>query len=165
MKENKKIDLKVILKYTIMGIVLSLLLGTIFYYLFSFTTYKQIEYASYMSLGIFPYSFCIGLIITEIILTPQIKNMYDSIIVGFIIGLFTSLLQNTVILTVYGGQQLMYFLEFVGNQTILLILLGVIFAYIGNAYLKGKINIPIINKYLGWKTFFKQIPPFFYNWY
>ena len=145
MNENKNFDLKVILKYSIVGIVLSLLLGTIFYYLFSFTIYKQVEYAYNMFLGIFPFSFCIGLIITLLILTPHIKNMYESIIVGFIIGLFTGLLQNTVIVSVYGGQQLMYFLEFVGNQTILLILLGVIFAYIGNAYLKGKINIPITN--------------------
>ncbi|WP_407413191.1 hypothetical protein [Methanobrevibacter sp.] len=145
MNENKKFDLKVILKYSIVGIVLSLLLGTIFYYLFSFTIYKQVEYAYNMFLGIFPFSFCIGLMITLLILTPHIKNMYDSIIVGFIIGLFTGLLQNTVIVSVYGGQQLMYFLEFVGNQTILLIILGVIFAYIGNAYLKGKINTPHIN--------------------
>ena len=146
MNENKNIDWKEILKYSIVGIVLSLILGTIFYYLFSFTVYKQIEYTYYMSLGIFPFSFCIGLIISVLILTPRIKNMNDSIIVGFLIGLFTGLLQNSVILMVYGGQQLMYFLEFVGNQTIILIILGVIFAYIGNVYLKGKFNSPVINR-------------------
>ena len=144
-----EINLNVILKYSIAGIVLSLLLSIIFYFLFSNTTYIDMEYSSYAFLGLYPLSFYLGVIISTVIFTSQIKNRADCIIVGFIIGLFTALLQHAVIVMFFGGQELMFFISYVGNQSVELVALGLLFAFLSNLLLKDKLNLPIIKKYLG----------------
>lgn len=154
MTNNKTFDFKennfsTILKYSIVGIILSLLLGVIFYFIFSYTYEESMKYASYLFLGLQPYSFYLGSIIALLILTPHIRNLLDSVIVGIIVGLFTGLLQQTAVLMVFGGQELMFFIEFIGNQTVELIVFGIIAAYIGNTILKDKNHFSTIKKYLG----------------
>ena len=132
-------DLKSILKYSVVGIIICLILSTIFYYLFSFTVEKTLQYSEYLFLGLYPFSFYLGLIIAVMAVTSRMEGLYDSIITGFIIGVLTAVLQHPLILAVFGIEELMFYTEFVGSQAIVLILFGVIFAYLGNAVFKENI--------------------------
>ncbi len=95
------------------------------------------------------YSFIIGLIISVLLFTAHIKNKTNAIVVGLAVGLLTSILQSTVISMFFGVYMASIFSRFAGNYALSLIVIGPICGYIGNVFLRGKINFSIINQYLG----------------
>ena len=130
------IDWNIVIKYSIVGTILSLLLGVIFFSLF---------YGNGMAL----YSFIIGLIISVLLFTFHIKDKTNAVVVGLAVGLLTSFLQSTVLSMFYGAIISSLLSMYAGNNTIALIVIGPICGYIGSVYLRNKINFPIINQYLG----------------
>lgn len=141
------INWSLVLKYSIASAAMSLILGVILMYAFLGTVSMPRLYNT--DVGLMPYSFYIPLIIVVSILSAHIKNKVNSIVMGAISGLITGIFQSTVISMVYGHDGVVFFSYFIGNQTLGLIIVGVIFAYVGNVYLSDKINFPIINQYLG----------------
>ena len=126
----------VVIKYAIASTIVALILGIILFSLF---------YGNQMIL----YSFIIALIISVLLFTAHIENKINAIVVGLAVGLLTSVLQSTVISIFYGVYMASFFSMYTGSYTLGLIVLGPICGYIGNVYLKDKINFSIINQYLG----------------
>ena len=130
------IDWNVVIKYSIVSTIVSLLLGIILFSLF----FRN---------RMIPYSFIIALIISVLLFTAHIKNMTNAIVVGLVVGLITSFLQSTVISIFFGVIISSAFSMYAGSYTLGLIVIGPICGYIGNVFLRGKINFSIINQYLG----------------
>lgn len=130
------IDWNVVIKYSIVSTVVSLLLGIILFSLF---------YGNPMIV----YSFMIGLIISVLLFTAHIKDKTNSVVVGLAVGLLTCILQSTTISIFFGVYMASIFSRYAGNYTLSLIVIGPICGYIGNVFFRGKINFSIINQYLG----------------
>lgn len=130
------INWNVVLKYSIVSAIVSLILGIILFSLF---------FGNKMIL----YSFIIALIISVLLFTAHIKNMTNAIVVGLAVGLLTSVLQSTIISMFFGVYMSSFYSVYAGNYTLALIVIGPICGYIGNVFLRDKFNFPIINQYLG----------------
>lgn len=129
-------DLSVVLKYSIVGVVISLVLGIILFGL-SLNTVNVPK----NELGFMPYAFILALILSVALIAPQIKDKITAIVSGLIIGLLTGVLQTTVIGICYGTRIQWFFSMYVSDQTFYFIILGIIIAYLSNAFLKDKINL------------------------
>lgn len=130
------IDWNVVIKYSIVSTVVSLLLGIILFSLF---------YGNPMLL----YSFMIGLIISVLLFTAHIKNKTNAVVVGLVVGLLTCILQSTTISIFFGVYMSSIFSMYAGGYSLALIVIGPICGYVGNVVLGDKINLSIINQYLG----------------
>ena len=130
------IDWNVVIKYSIVSTIVSLLLGIILFSLF---------YGNQMML----YCFIIGLIISVLLFTAHIKDKTNAIVVGLAVGLFTCVLQSSVISMFFGVIISSSFSMYAGGYSLALVVIGPIFGYVGNVFLGDKINFPIINQYLG----------------
>ena len=89
-------------------------------------------------LGFIPYSFFISLAICSVLIASNIEDMNDALFVGFISGLIVGLLEYHLLHFIYGEFDWLLFINYIGDQTIFLIAFGVIMAYVGNVYMKGK---------------------------
>ena len=78
-----------------------------------------------------------------------ILDKTEAIIMGLFVGLLTGLLESSIVSMFMGRQFAFWFDTFIGNQALILIVIGVVIAYVGNVYLKDKIHLEIINNYLG----------------
>ena len=130
------INWNVVIKYSIAGTIVSLIIGIILCTLFYGNPMMQ-------------YSFIIGLIVSVLLFTAHIKDKTNAIIVGLVAGLLTCILQPTAIPMFIKMYWSPYFSFTPGEYGLLLIVIGSICGYIGNVYLRDKINFPIINQYLG----------------
>ena len=130
------------LKYSVAGTIISLTLGIIF-----FSLYWYLPDVFILAL-LAPFSFIFAVILTVVILTAHIKDKTNAIVVGFIVGLLTGILQFTTISMIFRIPEIGLSIIF-GNPVLVLIIVGVIFGYVGNDYLRDKINFPVINQYLG----------------
>lgn len=92
-------------------------------------------------LGFIPYSFFISLAICSVLIASNIEDMNDALFVGFISGLIVGLLEYHLLHFIYGEFDLLLFTNYIGDQTIFLIAFGVIMAYVGNVYMKGKFKL------------------------
>ena len=131
-----------VIKYSVVGTIVSLTLGLIFFVLFSNTASKPSNF------GLLPYSFILVVILAVVILVAHIKEKINAIVVGIMVGLLTGILQFTSISILFGMNEFVLSKSF-GNSALILIVVGIVFTYVLNVYLKDKINIPMINEYLG----------------
>ena len=141
---RKDFNWKSILKYSLLTSVFSLVLGIIFFSQLLNTTeitglHTIVGYVVY--LGFMPYSFFISLAICSVLIVSNLEDINDALFVGFLSGLVVGLLEYPLLHFIYGEFGWMLFTNYIGDQTIFLIALGVIMAYIGNVYLKGKFNL------------------------
>lgn len=130
------IDWNVVIKYSIAGTIVSLVLGIILFYLF-------------FGNPMITYSFIIALIISVLLFTAHIKNKTNAIVVGIAVGLLTCVLQSSVISMFFGVIISSSFSMYAGGYSLALIVIGPICGYVGNVFLGDKINLSIINQYLG----------------
>ena len=142
---RKDFNWKSILKYSLMTSVFSLVLGIIFFSLLLNTTgvtglHTIVGYEVYV--GFMPYSFFISLAISSVLITSNLEDMNDALFVGFLSGLIVGLLEYHLLHFVYGEFGWLLFTNYIGDQTIFLIAFGVIMAYVGNVYMKGKFKLP-----------------------
>ena len=92
-------------------------------------------------LGFIPYSFFISLAICSVLIASNIEDMNDALFVGFISGLIVGLLEYHLLHFIYGEFDWLLFTNYIGDQTIFFIAFGVIMAYVGNVYMKGKFKL------------------------
>ena len=131
-----------IFKYSIAALFISLISGVAFYYL----SWFAVEYAGVLLARV---SFVFSVVIVVGLLSAHMENTDDAIIMGLIVALFTGILESSIISMFMGQEMGAWFMEFIGNQTSTLIIVGVVVAYVGNAYLKDKIHLGFINRFLG----------------
>lgn len=92
-------------------------------------------------LGFIQYSFFISLAICSVLIASNIEDMNDALFVGFISGLIVGLLEYHLLHFIHGEFDWLLFTNYIGDQTIFLIAFGVIMAYVGNVYMKGKFKL------------------------
>ena len=135
-----------ILKFGVVGLIIALIIGIIFLNLTWGTISTSIYYTD---TGLTWLSFIIGVIIAVGLLSAHMKDKTEAIIMGLFVGLLTGLLESSIVSMFMGRQFAFWFDTFIGNQALILIVIGVVIAYVGNVYLKDKIHLEIINNYLG----------------
>lgn len=126
-----------IVKFTIIGLICSLLLGFLLYYATQFTVY---QYSLMVSTGLTVVAFPAAVIISVIILSAYMKTRNDAMVMGLLVGVLTGLLQSWVITLFMGKMKGAWFNDYIGSQVFLLIILGIIAAYLGYSYLKPRIQ-------------------------
>ena len=140
------INFATVVKFSIVGIIIAFILGILFINLI-----WNIDFLSYYSgakTGLTRISFIVGVIVAVGLLSAHMKNMSESIIMGLIVGLFTGLFESTVI-SIFLHHFVIWWGMYVGNQVIILVVAGIVTAFIGNKFLKNKVHLNIINQYLG----------------
>lgn len=126
-----------IVKFTIIGLICSLLLGFLLYYATQFTVY---QYSLMVSTGLTVVAFPAAVIISVIILSTYMKTRNDAMVMGLLVGVLTGLLQSWVITLFMGKMKGAWFNDYIGSQVFLLVILGIIAAYLGYSYLKQRIQ-------------------------
>ena len=126
-----------IIKFSLIGMIFSLILGLLFYYSTQFTIY---QYGLNANPGLTVFAFPLAVIISVIILSVFMENMNDAIVMGLIVGVLTGLLQSPIIFIFMGYLKGSWFDIYIGNQIFLLIIFGMAAAYFGNVYLKQRIH-------------------------
>ena len=126
-----------IVKFTIIGLICSLLLGFLLYYATQFTVY---QYSLMVSTGLTVVAFPAAVIISVIILSAYMKTRNDAMVMGLLVGVLTGLLQSEVITLFMGKMKGAWFNDYIGSQVFLLVILGIIAAYLGYSYLKQRIQ-------------------------
>ena len=126
-----------IVKFTIIGLICSLLLGFLLYYATQFTVY---QYSLMVSTGLTVVAFPAAVIISVIILSAYMKTRNDAMVMGLLVGVLTGLLQSWVITLFMGKMKGAWFNDYIGSQVFLLVILGIIAAYLGYSYLKQRIH-------------------------
>jgi len=132
-----------IVKFTFIGLICSLLLGFLLYYSTQFTIY---QYSLMVSTGLTVLAFPAAVMISVILLSAYMRAKNDALVMGLLVGVLTGLLQSGVITIFMGKLKSGWFDDYIGNQIFLLIILGIIAAYLGYAYLKPKIHQHNIEK-------------------
>lgn len=123
-------------KFTVIGLLGSLIIGFVIYYLTQFSIY---QYSLYANPGLTVFAFPVAVILSAFILAAYM-NRNDSIVMGLLVGLLTGLLQSQIISLFMGKMSGAWFDTYIGSQVFLLIILGIAAAYFGNAFLKKRIN-------------------------
>ena len=144
--EFSNINFATVVKFSIVGIIIAFILGILF-----INIIWSIDFLSYYSgakTGLTRMSFIVGVILAVGLLAAHMKNMSESIIMGLIVGLLTGLFESTVI-SMFLHHFVIWWGMYVGNQVIILLIAGVVTAFISNKYLKNKVHLNIINQYLG----------------
>ena len=126
-----------IVKFTIIGLICSLLLGFLLYYATQFTVY---QYSLMVSTGLTVVAFPAAVIISVFILSAYMKTRNDAMVMGLLVGVLTGLLQSWVITLFMGKMKGAWFNDYIGSQVFLLVILGIIAAYLGYSYLKQRIH-------------------------
>ena len=134
---KNEFDLIGIVKFALIGLISSLLLGLLFYYATQFTIY---QYSLIANPGLTVFAFPLSVMISVIILASYMENMKDSVVMGLIVGLLTGFFQSPIIFAAMGYMKGSWFETYIGSQIFLLLILGVVAAYFGNAYLKQRIH-------------------------
>lgn len=118
-----KINLNIIAKPTIYATITSLVLSSIG-----------------LLIGFSWLSYDIAIMVSCIVFAALIDNEANSIVFGAIVGFILGLLENPLVDFWYGSFVAGFYEGFFGGQILLLIILGIIFAYISNVYLKDSIR-------------------------
>ena len=134
---EKSFNVVDIVKFTIIGLICSLLLGFLLYYVTQFTVY---QYSLMVSTGLTVVAFPAAVIISVIILSAYMKTRNDAMVMGLLVGVLTGLLQSWVITLFMSKMKGAWFNDYIGSQVFLLVILGIIAAYLGYSYLKPRIQ-------------------------
>lgn len=126
-----------IIKFTVLALICSIVLGLIFYNLAQFTVF---QYEYYGTTGLTVLAFPFAVMISVGLFSAYLENKQDALIMGFIVAVLTGFLQFHVISFVMGNLAGGWFVEFIDNQTLLLIIFAIASSYLGNVYLKKRIN-------------------------
>lgn len=117
-----KINLNIIMKPAIVAIVASLILSFIG-----------------LIIGFSWLSFIIAIILSAGFFGAAIDNEANSIVFGLIVGLILGLLETPLVEFAYGAFVAGFYEGFFGGHLILIVVLGIVMAYVSNMYLKETI--------------------------
>lgn len=117
------IDFKSIVTGSLVGVVLSLVVGLVLFWL-TFGTAELYD-AGAFSAGYTEISFIVGVLLASALFGVKQKDWISAGIVGFIIGLLTSLLEGFVLKLFWPPMDVLFIMGYWGNPTIILIFVGV----------------------------------------
>ncbi|MGN0176323.1 MAG: zinc ribbon domain-containing protein [Methanobrevibacter sp.] len=126
---ENKINLENIIKPSIMALIVSVILSLIG-----------------LLIGFSWFSFIIAIILTVGFLAGTIDNEVNAMVFGLFVGLILGILENSLVEFIYGIFVARFYESFIGGHLIILVILGVIVAYISNTFLKETIG-SIITKF------------------
>ena len=118
-----KININTIIKPTIASLVVAIILSIIG-----------------VLIGFSWVSFIIAIILSVGFFAGLIDNEANAIVSGLFVGLILGLLENPIIEFCWGTLAARFYEWYFGGQILVLIILGIIMAYISNVYLKSKIQ-------------------------
>lgn len=124
-----KVKLENIVKPTIVALVSAILLSLIG-----------------LLIGFSWYSFIIAIILAVGFFAGIIDNEANAIVFGLIVGIILGLLETPLVEFMYGAFVAGFYEGFFGGHLVILVILGVIVAYISNVYLKENI-LDIVDKF------------------
>lgn len=117
-----KIDLNTIIKPSVIALITSIILSLIG-----------------LLIGFSWMSFIIAIILSMGIFSAAIDNEANAVISGLIVGLILGLLENPLVEFMYGSIVAGFYDWFLGGHLILIVVLGIVIAYVSNVYLKDSI--------------------------
>ena len=118
----EKINLNMIIKPSIVALVVSLVLSVIG-----------------LLIGFSWFSFVIAIILSAGFFGAAIDNEANAIVFGLIVGLILGLLETPLVEFTYGALVAGFYEGFFGGHLVLIVILGVVMAYVSNIYLKENI--------------------------
>ncbi|WP_405304594.1 zinc-ribbon domain-containing protein [Methanobrevibacter sp.] len=127
-----KINLNTILKPTVITLIVSIILSSLG-----------------LLIGFSWVSFIIAIIISVGFFAGLVDNEANAIVMGAIVGLILGILENPLVEFWYGSFVAGLYEWFFGGQILLLIILGIICAYVSNVYLKKNIR-EIAGNFASW---------------
>lgn len=140
MKEFDSFDLKKLIIGSVAGLVISLAIGLILFWLTLGTV--QLYDAGVFSTGYSEFSFVVGVLIAAALFGSMEKNIISAGILGFIIGLLTSLLEGFVLSLFWSPITVHFIIDWWGNPTVLLIFVGVMASVGFNIFFSTRDSIP-----------------------
>ena len=126
-----KVNIHVIIKPAILSLVIAIILSLIG-----------------LLIGFSWFSFVIAIILSVGFFAAVIDNEANAIVFGLIVGLILGILETPLVEFMYGALVAGIYEGFFGGHLILLIVLGIIIAYVSNVYLKDNIQ-PIADNFKG----------------
>lgn len=117
-----KIDLNTIIKPSGIALITSIILSLIG-----------------LLIGLSWLSFIIAIILSMGFFAAAIDNEANAILSGLIVGLILGLLENPLVEFVFGAFAAGFYEGFLGGHLILIVILGIVMAYVSNVYLKENI--------------------------
>jgi uncharacterized membrane protein len=136
MKNLEGFDLTRIIIGSVAGLVISLVIGLILFWLTSGTV--KAHDAGIFSAGYTEFSFIIGVLVASALFGVKQKDVLSAGIVGFIIGLLTSLLEGFVLKLFWDPMNIQFLMGYWGNPTVILIFVGVIVSIGVNLFFSRK---------------------------
>lgn len=127
-----RLDFNILVKPTIVAVIFSLILASIG-----------------VIIGLSWLSFILAVIISTVFIAGLIKDDANAIVMGLFTGLILGLLENPIIQFWWGIYAAAAYEWLFGGQILLLIILGIVFAFIGNMYFKQNIQ-EFSQKHLKW---------------
>ena len=119
----EKINFNLLIKPTLIALIVSVVLSIIG-----------------LLIGFSWYSFVIAIILSAGFFAGLIDNEANAVVFGLLVGLILGVLENPLVEFVYGAFVAGVYEGFLGGHLILLVILGIIVAYVSNIYLKDSIQ-------------------------
>lgn len=123
MEKFKNWDVTRIIIGSVAGVVISLAIGLVLFWM-TFGTVPLYDAGVY-SAGYTEFSFIIGVLISSALFGTKQNNTISAGILGFIIGLLTSLLEGPVLKLFWDPMTVQFIMGYWGNPTVILIFVGV----------------------------------------
>ena len=117
-----KIDFNVLVKPSIIALIVGIILSIIG-----------------LGIGFSWYSFVIAVILSAGFFAAAVGNQINAIVFGFIVGLILGLLETPLIEFLFGSFVAGLYQGFLGGHLLIIIIFGVVSAFISNAYFKESI--------------------------
>lgn len=127
-----RLDFNILVKPTILAIIFSIILASIG-----------------VIIGFSWFSFIIAIIVSTWFFAGLIEGDANAVVMGLFNGLILGFLENPIIELWWGIYAAAAYEWLFGSQIIILIVLGIIFAYVGNIYFKSNIQ-EFSQKHLKW---------------
>lgn len=136
MNITDNIDLKGIIMASAAGVVISLVIGLILFWL---TFGSVLSYdGGIFSTGYTEISFIAGVFVASVIAGLKQKDVISAGISGFIIGLLTSLLEGFLLKMFWDPITVQYIIGWWGNPTVILVFVGIIAGIGANLFVRDK---------------------------
>ena len=132
-------NLKRIMVGCIVGLVMSLVIGVILFWI-TVGTVKAYDMGVF-SAGYTEISFIVGVVVASALFGLKQKNILSAGIVGFIIGLLTSLFEGFVLKLFWDSMSVQFIMGYWGNHYIILIFVGVMVSIGFNLFFSRKNSI------------------------
>ena len=136
MEKFKNLDVTRIIVGSVAGVVISLVIGLVLFWL-TFGTVTAHD-AGVFSAGYTEFSFIIGVIIASAFFGSKQNDILSAGILGFIIGLLTSLLEGPVLKLLWDPMTVQFIMGYWGNPIVILIFAGVMVSVGVNLFFSRK---------------------------